>query len=133
MSKKVVPFRMPPQAALPSGTSQARIHGATVAPNASEPDVPDAPSAKPRARRAISSKADQWVQLRESATSANAASMSLNLDALANEPIAVRRLTINLTAERDWQEVVALSLFIPPMLGWFWLFNIACKYWSPAR
>lgn len=130
MSKKVVPFRMPPQAASPPGNSHAQIHGATVAPKAPEQDVPDTPPAKPRARRAISSKADQWVQLRESA---NAASTSLSLDALANKPIAVRRLTVDLTAERDWQEVVALSLFIPPMLGWFWLFNIASKYWSIAR
>jgi hypothetical protein len=47
--------------------------------------------------------------------------------------IIMRSWTIDLAAERDVTEVVALALFVPPMLGWLWLFNLAGRYWSTGR
>ena len=35
---------------------------------------------------------------------------------------------IDLAAERDLGEVVALSLIVPPMLGWFWFANAMDRY-----
>jgi len=39
-------------------------------------------------------------------------------------------VTIDLTAERDFPNVAALMLTIPPMLGWFYLANIMNRYWN---
>jgi hypothetical protein len=33
-------------------------------------------------------------------------------------------VVIDLAARRDILEVAALMLLVPPMLGWFWLFNL---------
>jgi hypothetical protein len=34
------------------------------------------------------------------------------------------------SGERHFQEVVALALMIPPMLGWYWLFKVVNRHWS---
>jgi hypothetical protein len=130
MNKKVVPFRMPSKATLPPDDAPSQGHplpfGPRTAEQASSTSLRDKPETKP----AIVSKADQWVQHLQTGITGTAA---INLDTPEDASVAVKGLTIDLTAHRDLQEVVALALFIPPMLGWFWLFNMASRYWSAAR
>ena len=115
MSKKVVPFRMP-------GKPAARSGGGDHAPDARAA----AAQAKPRVRRSAA-KADDWVQRREG--SQDPAPSIAGQGALL-PAIDMRSWTIDLSAERDATEVMALALFVPPMLGWFWFLNMASRYWS---
>jgi len=45
-------------------------------------------------------------------------------------PVMTRSLTIDMAAERDFQEVVALALFVPSLLGWYWLLSVMNRYRS---
>jgi hypothetical protein len=61
------------------------------------------------APEAVGASPDQWVRERY---------------APAARPVATGGVVIDLAARRDILEVAALMLLVPPMLGWFWLFNL---------
>ena len=114
MSRKVVPFGMPGKKAARRGEARPR--------DLSVPK-PKTPEAKPRSRRGASARGDDWVQHREASTIV-APSNATEADT------GMRSWSIDLSAERDAMQVMALALLVPPMLGWFWLFNLASRYWS---
>ena len=126
MSKKVVPFRMPARAIPRPDEAQARPL------ETAKPEAGPAPSprARPKAKPASASKADEWVQHREAGATGAA---TLGLGTPPDARLAVRGWTIDLAAERDLHEVMTMAFLIPPMLGWFWLFNIASRYLAAAR
>jgi len=110
MSKKTIVFKMP-SADSRDRDGEANDSGAPL--DESAPAFARAPEA---AQISNDAEPDQWVRRR-----------SLNL---APPPgFAVKKgFTIDLAAERDWGEVVALGLIVPPMLGWFWLAHAMDRY-----
>jgi len=76
----------------------------------------------------LASEPDRWVQHREVGDTAESAPIKLATQPYA--PVTAKSLTIDVAAERDFQEVVALAFLVPPMLGWFWLFNFMKRRWS---
>jgi hypothetical protein len=117
-----VPFRMPTKVAPVPEDAPPGDRGSARAARAALP-----PRAKPKGGRAAAAQADQWVQDRATGSGARA---SVEPGAAADSPVAVRGWTIDLSAERDATEVAALAFLVPPMLGWFWLFNIASRYFT---
>ena len=70
---------------------------------------------EPEARS--STQSDQWVERRAVARTSEPASTS------AAKPRLIRNAALDVTAERSFQEVILLTLIVPPMLGWFWIYN----------
>jgi len=100
MSKKTVVFNSP-------------------AKNARRADAPRTPAKSQEsalsvawspAPEAVGGSPDQWVREQYA-------------PAPASRPIAVGGVVIDLAARRDILEVAALMVLVPPMLGWFWLYN----------
>jgi hypothetical protein len=109
MSKKTVTIKIP--------VKDAPRHDG--APSREEPMSPIAELAH---REPVAAAQDEWVSSRE-----------------ADQPFAppdpaplfaraARSVTVDIAAERSFPEVAALTLMIPPMLGWFWLFNSVNRY-----
>ena len=106
MSKKTVTFRMPIKEAPPRDRTPAVIEA-----GAGPTDLVVVPVA---AAYVEAPEGDEWVRSRG----------GRELTAPG------RSVMIDLTAERDFRDVAALSLFMPAMLGWFWLFNTMNKSWN---
>ena len=99
MSKKTVAFNTPAKDGRGAGAPAPGEGGAL--------PVARRPSSAPEA---VGSSPDQWVRERY-------------VSAPAERPIVTHGVVIDLAAKRDILEVAALILLVPPMLGWFWLFN----------
>jgi hypothetical protein len=84
------------------------------------------PPAKREGEAASPTQSDQWVEHRDPDRAADHTSIMLATSFSA--PPATKSVTIDVTAERSLQEVLALTLLIPPMLGWFWLYNVMNKF-----
>jgi hypothetical protein len=69
---------------------------------------------------------DEWVRRGE--TDAAALTLSPPLPA----PAPTRRVMLDLAAERDFGQVMALSVIAPPMLGWFWWLHAMNRYRQSA-
>ena len=72
------------------------------------------------------SEPDRWVQERE---------LQPILDLAPQEPAPVlfaaygeMGVSFDLTAERNLSQIVALSMAVPPTLGWFWFANAFDRY-----
>jgi hypothetical protein len=107
MSKKTIVFKMPAAESPrrddePSDALAGREFETRETPQGAEPD--------------------QWVRRRDLNGSSSAHLPS------AATPVGKIGLAIDLAVERDLGEVVALSLIVPPMLGWFWLANTMDRY-----
>jgi hypothetical protein len=100
MSKKTVAFNTPAKDGRRANAPQPGEGGGL-------PISWGGPSSPPEA---VGSSPDQWVRERY-------------VSAPAERPMATRGVVIDLAAKRDILEVAALMLLVPPMLGWFWLFN----------
>jgi hypothetical protein len=122
MSKKTVVFKMPPKDAPRPEDELGRNFSA-----GEEQASPLSQFAEPETEYESSSEPDQWVQRRDARTVAQAPAM---VAAPSSAPTALRSVTIDLAAERDLREVAALTLLVPPMLGWFWLFNVMNRVWN---
>lgn len=122
MSKKTVVFKMPAKDALRPEDER----GQNLSPG-EEQTSPISQLAEPETEYESSSEPDQWVQRRDARAVAQAPVM---LGAPLLAPVAMKSLTIDLAAERDFAEVAALILIVPPMLGWFWLFNMMNRVWN---
>lgn len=105
MSKKSIMFRMPAREAAPSEHQDIPA----VRPEVSE----DAP--------ASDSQPDQWVEHRNSGPFAAPAP----IPSTTFRPRLAPTLTasFDVTAERSLEEVMFLGMFVPPLLGWFWLYH----------
>jgi hypothetical protein len=117
---------MPAKPALRPDEAQAQ----PVAVAALEPGSPVSPQANRKAKPVAASKADEWVERRQAGVAGTA---PIRLGMSPDASSAMRTWIIDLAAERDLQEVMTMAFLIPPMLGWFWLFNTASKYLSAAR
>jgi len=116
MSKKTVTFKLPVREA-PGNEGEL----GTPPSSGEEPTSPLARLAGREIEQTDVSEQDQWVRSRE----ADRAPAAMVAPSPARESV-----TIDLTAERDLPEVAALMLMIPPMLGWFYLFNTMNRYWN---
>jgi hypothetical protein len=118
MSKKTVTFKLPVREAPRSEDEPGRVPS-----SGEEPTSPLAQLTGRETEQTEVSERDQWVRSRE-ADRAPA-------DTVAPSPSrAPGSVTIDLTAERDFPNVAALMLTIPPMIGWFYLANIMNRYWN---
>lgn len=107
MSRKTIVFNMPAQGA-----------GRASEPPASEPlegeiVAPDEP--------------DRWVSERQTEAPSDAQAPASALFALSGEAGSASA-RFDLAAERNLSQVVALSLALPPVLGWFWCANAFERY-----
>ncbi len=115
MSKKTIVFKMPatepPQRDEPSD-SRAQVDESSPVVSAREPEA------------AISNGAesDQWVRRRDMSVAPTAPARRSPTSAVKTD------FALDLAAERDFGEVVALSLIVPPMLGWFWFAKAVDRY-----
>ncbi len=110
MSRKTVIFKMP------TGSKQRQDAPAVEAPAA---DVAQGEIIAP-------SEPDRWVQKRE---------LQPVLDLAPQEPAPALftsydhlGVSFDLTAERNLSQIVALSIAVPPLLGWFWVANAMNRY-----
>lgn len=112
MSKKTIVFKMP-------ATDSPRRDGETSDPAAPVDESSPAVFAREADGTDISNAAapDQWVRRRNVNGAPTAPAPSSQGFAAKRGP------AIDLAAERDFGEVVALSLMVPPMLGWYWFAN----------
>ncbi len=114
MSKKTIVFKMPttdsPRRDDEPSDSAASIDESSRAVAAAESGA---------ANIADAAEPDQWVRRRD-----------LNFAGVAPSSASAAKtsLAIDLAAERDLGQVVALSLIVPPMLGWFWFANAIDRY-----
>jgi len=117
MSKKTIVFKMPatesPRRDDEPSDAAARIDESSLAASAHEPEAAEISNA---------AEPDQWVRRR--GLSAAPAALAPPSRAFA----AKAGFAVDLAAERDLGEVVALSLIVPPMLGWFWFANAMDRY-----
>ena len=121
MSKKTVTFKMPVKDA-PRSEDEGRQLSIGEAQTSSTAEF-----ANSAAEDAGAAEPDQWVRRRD-ARAVDDAPPSVVAPSL---PLAeANSVTIDLTAERDLREVAALTLIVPSVLGWFWLFNATLKYWN---
>ena len=111
MSRKTVVFNTPAQDGRRADAPRALRPG-------EQPSPPVARGAIPAPER-VGSSPDQWVRDRYARV-------------VVEEPIATGGAVIDLAANRDILEVAALMLLVPPMLGWFWLFNLASGERRPS-
>ncbi len=102
MSKKTVVFNMP--------AKDGRRADAPRTPARGEESALPVPWSAAPAPEAVGSSPDHWVRDRHAR-------------AVVERPIATGGVVIDLAARRDLIQVAALMLLVPPMLGWFWLFN----------
>jgi hypothetical protein len=126
MSKKIVQFKMPAKVALGPQVERGQDRSPTISASA-EQALPISPRGGPETE-SIVSEPDQWVQHRDIAAAFGPAPIELASRPYA--PVATRSLMVDVSAERDFQEVMVMALLIPPMLGWFWLFNVMNRYWN---
>ena len=117
MSKKTIVFKMPATDSSrrddePSD-SGAPSDDSSLAASAREPDAAEIWNA---------AEPDQWVRRRD----LNVAPAALAPPSPG--PAAKSGFAIDLAVERDLAEVVALSLIVPPMLGWFWFASAMDRY-----
>jgi hypothetical protein len=117
VSKKTVTFKMPVKS-LARAEDESR-QGA--APD-EEPRALIFERASGPSEQAGASGQDDWVRSTE-ADHAHAAAQSFAHGVM-------KSVTIDLTAERDFPNVAALMLMVPPMLGWFYLANVMNRYWN---
>jgi len=113
MSRKTVTFKMPVRDAAPPDEAQAGS-----AASGAEETAPASALAIATGGDEGASPSDQWV---------------LHSDAHAEEtaaPAAAAAPAIDLAAQRELPQAAALMFLIPPMVGWFWLFDATTKYWS---
>lgn len=122
MSKKTVVFKMPAKDAPRPEDERGRNLSA-----GQEQTSPISQFAEPETEYESASEPDQWVQRRDARAVAQAPAL---VAAPSFAPAALGSVTIDLAAERDLREVAALMLLVPPMLGWFWLFNVMNRVWS---
>lgn len=117
MSRKTIVFKMPttdtPRRDDGPGDSAAPIDESSRAVTARERDTTEISSA---------AEPDKWVRRRD-LNGAPAAP-----PAPASGSAAKGGFAIDLALERDFAEVVALSVIVPPMLGWFWFANAIDRY-----
>ncbi|SEE39569.1 hypothetical protein SAMN05444161_5631 [Rhizobiales bacterium GAS191] len=123
MTKKTVPFKMPAKA-----TPRAADERRKDLPPSEKTAAPISLQARREAAHAVPVEPDQWVQHRDGVVEADP--MSIKLTTRPYAPAAPWSLTIDLSAERDLRDVMALALLVPPMLGWYWVFNVMNRYWS---
>jgi hypothetical protein len=112
MSKKTVTFRMPGKdAPNPRGQGPQEI----------------LPPEKPASSGSANSRqSDQWVEHRNTDVAPIFASMPFA--GVWPTPPAMRAFMVDVAAPRSLPEVVALSFIVPPMLGWFWLYNAMNRF-----
>lgn len=118
MSKKTIMFTTPAKNAAKSEFEPRRDFSAN-----------DNLSDEPEAR--ISTQSDQWVERRAVARTSEPASTTGAKP--GPKPEAMRSAILDVTAERSFQEVILLTLIVPPMLGWFWIFNSMnriARFWA---
>lgn len=127
MSKKIVQFKMPAKVTLAPQVERGQDRSPTISPSA-EQALPISSRGGGPETESIVSEPDQWVQHRDIA--AAFASAPIELASRPYAPVATKRLMVDVSAERDFQEVMVMALLIPPMLGWFWLFNVMNRYWN---
>jgi hypothetical protein len=112
VSKKTIAFTMPAAGRRPRERAPVVLDGITgesVAFAADEQILRDA---------GPDSKTDEWVRDRASRPAAEPSPVR---DPPPMRAVAVgASVTINLAAERDLMEAMALSFMIPFALGWFW-------------
>ncbi len=102
MSKKTVVFNKP--------AKDGQRANAPRTPARSEESALPVPWSPAPAPEAVGSSPDQWGRDRHAR-------------GVVERPIGTGGVVIDLAARRDILEVAALRLLLPPMLGWFWLFN----------
>ena len=114
MSKKTIVFKMPatesPRRDDEPSDSPAPIDESSLAVSAREPEAAEISNA---------AEPDRWVRRR---------GLSAALAPPSQAFAAKAGFAVDLAAERDFGEVVALSLIVPPMLGWFWFANAMDRY-----
>jgi len=123
MSKKTILFKMPEKTKpRPEAVEGERLPAAHSAGKA-QISLP----ARRDSERGIAAEPDQWVQHRDIEIETEARPVRL-----ATQPLvpSARKLSIDISAERDLHEAVALAILVPPMLGWFWVFNVVNRYWG---
>ena len=108
MSKKTVPFTMPP------GRRQERAP--LVLDGQTGESVPFAPDERDLRHAESDPKSDEWV--RDSRSGAEAPLRVLAFGA---------SMTIDLSAERSLMEAMTLSFALPFALGWFWWANAIAR------
>lgn len=116
MSKKTITFTMPGQDA----------HGSKDRPSRDMVSrdgraAPISPPVEHDASAANSDRSDLWVEHRDADRAVDQAPGAIATSLPA--PVAMARATLDVTAERSLHEVAALAFIVPPMLGWFWLYN----------
>jgi hypothetical protein len=117
MSKKTVVFKIPTLDAphrveAPANTAaQVDEHTFSVTP-----DEPDASAV------AAVSEPDRWVRGRNLDPGPRLAPAEIAM--LLPVASTFNSVTIDLFAERGFPQVIALSLAVPPMLGWVWLASV---------
>lgn len=112
MSRKTVQFKMPARA-----PSLGRERQAPVQPRGDR-----------EGEASASSGLDRWVQQRE--TIAQADPETVGPTTLT--PLG-KGLSIDVTADRELWQVVALILIVPPLLNWFWMLNSTSRFWNAFR
>jgi hypothetical protein len=121
MSRKTIVFRMPaadaPRASdgnvdpvAPSDERSPAITSEVVAAS----ETPDA------------SEPERWVRLRDLDTAPEPE--PVGFPASPAFAAAGWSLHVDLAAERNFSQIVALSVALPPMLGWFWAANAFDRY-----
>lgn len=117
MSKKTIVFKMPatdpPRRDDEPSDFPAPIDEPSLAVSARKPEA---------AQISNVAEPDQWVRRRDLSVASTA------LAPPSQAPGAKTSFAIDLAAERDLQDVVALSLMAPAMLGWFWFANAMDRY-----
>jgi hypothetical protein len=117
MSKKTIVFKMPATDSPRRDDEPSDFPAPIDEPSAAAPEKAPRATEMPKAV-----EPDQWVRRRD----LNAAPAALSPP--TPKPGANASFAIDLAAERDLQDVVALSLMAPAMLGWFWLANAMDRY-----
>ena len=116
MSKKTIVFKMP-------ATESAAARRTERLPRAGATNPrPSSRLASPKRRISNGAEPDQWVRRRDMSVAPTAPAPRSPTSAVKTD------FALDLAAERDFGEVVALSLIVPPMLGWFWFAKAVDRY-----
>jgi len=116
MSRKTVVFKMP--GADPKRRDEA--HGdEALPPNASSKEAASG-------QIILATEPDRWVQAHEMPLVPERAAQAPAPVTFASQPRI--SLSFDLAAERSLPQMVALSMSLPPMLGWFWVTNAMNRY-----
>ena len=119
MTKKTVTFKMPVKNA--ERVDIGSTEGASLSEGQDSPTVLFSHGGSKYSE--ATSESDQWVRRR------NKDNAPVEV-AASSFTLTTNGVTIDLAAERSFQQIAALTFMVPPMLSWFWLLNAANRYWN---